>query len=499
MRERKAIVDVGYNAGVKRGLSSPVRFLIAAAIIVLIVPLYRLLVHVNPTTVALSFLLAILVVSATWGLRYAVFMAILATAFFNFYFLPPVGTFTIADPQNWIALGAFLVTAIIASQLAERARRQAAEANRRRREVERLYSFSQKLLVADNVVELLNVLPAHVVDAFAVEESAIFVTGRDNVYRSRPDVRALQLDRLKSVTARGDPEVDSEHQICLMPLRLGVRTVGAIGIAGGMLSRETREAISSLAAIAIERANAVEKLSQAEAARESENLRSALLDSVTHEFRTPLTAIKAAATGLLTGSLLTQEQNRDLLTVIDEEADRLNHLVEEAAEMARLDAGQVELRREEASIEVPIKAALEDSGQVLAGHHVEVIIAPGLSPVSMDVERIKAVLLQLLENAAKYSPPGSPVRITAEVQDGRILVSVSDRGPGIDSFEQSLIFEKFYRGRVHRTAIQGTGMGLAIAKAIVEAHGGTISVTSQLGKGSVFSFALPVRTAARAQ
>ena len=474
------------------------RFLIAAAIVILLVPLYRMVVHVNPTTVALSFLLAILVVSATWGLRYAVFMAILATAVFNFYFLPPVGTFTIADPQNWIALGAFLVTAIIASQLAERARRQAAEANRRRREVERLYSFSQKLLIADNVVELLNALPAHVVDSFAVDEAAIFVTGRDNVYRSRPDIRALQVEQLKAVTARGDPVVDPEHRLWLMPLRLGVRTVGAIGIAGGLLSRETREAISSLAAIAIERASAVEKLSQAEAARESENLRSALLDSVTHEFRTPLTSIKAAATSLLSDRNLSPEQNRDLLAVIDEETDRLNHLVEEAAEMARLDAGQVELRAEEASIEIPISAALEESHQVLAGHPVEVVVAPQLPLLRMDVERIKAVLQQLLENAGKYSPPGSPVRITAEGGDGAIAVSVSDRGPGIDSFEQSLIFDKFYRGRGHRSTIQGTGMGLAIAKAIVEAHGGTINVTSQLGQGSVFSFALPVRAARHA-
>ena len=474
------------------------RFLIAAAIVILLVPLYRMVVHVNPTTVALSFLLAILVVSATWGLRYAVFMAILATAVFNFYFLPPVGTFTIADPQNWIALAAFLVTAIIASQLAERARRQAAEANRRRREVERLYSFSQKLLIADNVVELLNALPAYVVDSFAVDEAAIFVTGRDNVYRSRPDIRALQVEQLKAVTARGDPVVDPEHRLWLMPLRLGVRTVGAIGIAGGLLSRETREAISSLAAIAIERASAVEKLSQAEAARESENLRSALLDSVTHEFRTPLTSIKAAATSLLSDRNLSPEQNRDLLAVIDEETDRLNHLVEEAAEMARLDAGQVELRAEEASIEIPISAALEESHQVLAGHPVEVVVAPQLPLLRMDVERIKAVLQQLLENAGKYSPPGSPVRITAEGRDGAITVSVSDRGPGIDSFEQSLIFDKFYRGRGHRSTIQGTGMGLAIAKAIVEAHGGTINVTSQLGQGSVFSFALPVRAATHA-
>jgi two-component system sensor histidine kinase KdpD len=293
--------------------------------------------------------------------------------------------------------------------------------------------------------------------------------------------------------------VDPQRQLWLMPLRLGARAVGAIGIAGGMLSRETREAISSLAAIAIERASAVEKLTQAEAARESENLRSALLDSVTHEFRTPLTAIKAAASSLLTGPPLTKEQNRDLLIVIDEESDRLNHLVEEAAEMARLDAGQVELRREEASIEVPIQAAVEESRHVLADHPVEVVIAPGLPPLRMDVERIQAVLLQLLENAGKYSPPGSSVRITAEAQDRNITVSVSDRGPGIDSFEQSLIFDKFYRGRVHRSAIQGTGMGLAIAKAVVEAHGGTINVTSQLGQGSVFSFSLPLRTAAHAQ
>lgn len=489
---------VSYNAGVKRGLSSPVRFLMVTAIVILIVPLYRLAVHVNPTTVALSFLLAILVVSASWGLRYAVFMAVLATALFNYYFLPPVGTFTIADPQNWIALAVFLLTAIIASQLAERARRQAAESNRRRREVERLYSFSQKLLVADNVVELLNALPGHVVDSFDVIEAAIFVIGREDVYRSRPEIRALDLQQLRAVAARGDPVVDAEGQLWFMPLRLGVRSVGAIGIAGGVLSRETREAISSLAAIAIERASAVEKLSQAEAARESENLRSALLDSVTHEFRTPLTSIKAAATSLLSGQTLTPEQNRDLLAVIDEETDRLNHLVEEAAEMARLDAGQVELRAQSASIEAPISAAVEESGQLLAGHPADVVVSPQLPPVFMDVDRIKGVLLQLLENAAKYSPPGSPIRITAEMKQGNVEVSVSDRGPGIDSFEQSLIFDKFYRGRDHRSSIQGTGMGLAIAKAIVEAHGGTISVISQLGQGSVFRFTLPVRTAASA-
>jgi len=159
----------------------------------------------------------------------------------------------------------------------------------------------------------------------------------------------------------------------------------------------------------------------------------------------------------------------------------------------------VELRAEDSSVEAPISAAVEESRQVLAGHPVEVVVPPELPLVHMDVERIKGVMLQLLENAGKYSPPGSPVRISAETKKGSVMISVSDRGPGIDSFEQSLIFDKFYRGRDHRSTIQGTGMGLAIAKAIVEAHGGTINVTSQLGQGSVFHFTLPLRAQARAQ
>jgi two-component system sensor histidine kinase KdpD len=167
--------------------------------------------------------------------------------------------------------------------------------------------------------------------------------------------------------------------------------------------------------------------------------------------------------------------------------------------MARLDAGEVELAIEETDIEQPITRALEEARLMLSGHPVEVVVTAGLPRVRIDMERIKAVLLQLLENAGKYSPPGSPVRVTAESRDGSVLVSVSDRGPGIDPFEQSLIFDKFYRGREHRSTVQGTGMGLAIAKAIVEAHGGAIQVTSQLDQGSVFSFSLPVRTAARAR
>ena len=193
----------------------------------------------------------------------------------------------------------------------------------------------------------------------------------------------------------------------------------------------------------------------------------------------------------MSDSQLDPAQRRDLLTVIDEEADHLNRLVGEAAEMAQLDAGQVQLQLEPHQIREAIDDALEESRQAVGGHPVEINLPPVLPPVLMDVDRIREVIAQLLENAGKYSAEGTPIRITSEVAGQRLTTSVADHGPGIDDFEQALIFDKFYRGRNQRTRVAGTGMGLAIARAIVEAHGGSIGVTSQLGHGSVFYFSLP--------
>lgn len=469
--------------------------LVAVVVVVAgITVFYFRLFHVNPTTVALSFLLAVLAVSAAWGLWYAVAMAVFSTLLFNYFFLPPVGTWTISDPQNWIALFVFLATAIIASQLSERARRETMNADRRRREVERLYYFSQQLLVTDNVLKLLNEVPRLVVESFGVTASAMFLSSSQQVYYSDLGARSVvSTDELKAVTGRGEPTTDHDRGIHFMPLRMGVRTLGSIGIIGTAISRETLEAVGSLIATAIERAAAVEKLSKTEAARESEQLRSALLDAVTHEFRTPLTGIKAAVTSLLSSLDLDAAQRGELLTVINEESDRLNRLVGEATEVAQLDAGQVQLHLESHSIQEAIDAALHECQPVLANHPVELEIPSDLPPVRMDVERIREVLMQLLDNAAKYSPRGSPVRITCEVSGQMLKISVADHGSGIDEFEQSLIFDKFYRGRSQRSSVQGTGMGLAIAKAIVDAHGGTAGVASQLGHGSVFHVVLPLR------
>jgi two-component system sensor histidine kinase KdpD len=477
---------------------SPAKFAIRAVVCTLILPtvvfFYKYGPRANATTVALSFLLAVLVVSANWGFWYAALLAVLSTLAFNFFFLPPFGTFTIADPQNWVALFAFLATAVIAGQLSERARRETLRANQRRREIEHLYSFSQRLLTLESVPELLNLVPRHIVEIFGGKGAALFVSDRTDVYRSDSNTREIETGQLQSVAARGEPVIESENTVAYIPLRLGVRSVGSIGISGTTLSHESLDALSTLVAIAIERTRAIENVGKAEAARENEKLRSAILDSVAHEFRTPLTAIKASATSLLSGGLDRPQQN-ELLTVINEESDRMNHLVEEATQMARVESKQVELDRRPHNIREAIDRALESATKAVNGHPIKLDTAAELPLVDFDMELIMNVVQQLLENAAKYSPAESPMHISVENTGSELIVSVADRGPGIDELEQSLIFDKFFRGKDSRYSVQGTGMGLAIAKAVVEAHGGSIRVTSQLGQGSVFSFSLPLKSA----
>lgn len=470
--------------------SQAIRYLISAASVAVVVAVCRFL-HANAITVGFAFLLAVLVISAGWGLRCAILFSVLATLAYNYFFLPPIGTFTIADPQNWIALFTFLLTAVIASQLSERARRETANATSRRHELEQLYALSQQMLTTDNVLGLLNIIPAKVVEIFGAEYAGMFSIDRRKVYYS--DLRARELipeEELQRVSSRGEPI--SNQKLRIRPLRIGLRSVGSLAVIGGQLSPESMEAICSLVAIAIERAGAVEKLAHSEAGRESERLRSVLLDSVTHDFRTPLTAIKASAQSLLGDSQLDDASRQELLAIINEESDRLDRLVGEAAQMAQLDAHAVELNLQPHHIREAIDAALATNQNTLARHRVKVSASDSLPLVKMDLRHTEEILSQLLDNAGKYSARGTPITITAEVQGNMLVTSVADQGPGIDSIDQSMIFDKFYRGRNQRESVQGTGMGLAIAKAIVEAHGGTISLITQPGRGSVFSFTLPL-------
>lgn len=465
---------------------------VSLAIVAVITVFFRHARDVNQTTIALTFLLAILAVSAVWGMAVSVFMSVVGVLTINYFFLPPVGTFTIADPQNWVALLAFLVTSIMGSQLSARIRKEADEAHQRRREIERLYKFSQKLLAEGNVIQLMNAIPNYIVESFEGGAAELFLPQKDKFYRSGFGAAHLDEEKMKAVFLRDEGVFDSQDGLYFTPVRMGVRPIGSLGISGSRLSRQTLDAVGSLVAIAIERARAVEKLGETEAERQGERLKSALLDSIAHDFRTPLTSIKAATTSLLGDEPPDRTQARELLTIINEECDRLNRLVEEAAEMSRLEAGEFELDLAPTQIGDIIGAALAQCENALSCRTVQVNVSPNLPPVRADLKRIEDALVHLIDNANIYSPKSQPITISAELVGDCVATSVADRGPGIDDFEQGMIFDKFYRGKDQRYLVRGTGMGLPIAKAIITAHKGTISVTSQLGHGSVFSFTLPV-------
>jgi K+-sensing histidine kinase KdpD len=352
--------------------------------------------RVNATTVALSFLLFVLFVATLWGSRPALLASVLAVLCFNFFFLPPVGTFTIADPDNWIALLAFLVVAMTAGQLSARARRRAEEAETGRREIERLY-------------------------------------------------------------------------------------------------RELREAF--------------ERASRAEALRQSERLKSALLDAVTHDIRTPLTSIKASVTTLLDAERrradgghsikLDADSRRDMLEVIDEESDRLDRFVEGLIELARIEAGEMNLRRRWGALDDIIATALERAAPLTAGRRIEVETENDLPAARVDPRAVAEVVYTLVDNAAKYSPPAAPVRIRARHSAGNMIeVSVEDEGPGVPSELRERVFDKFFRatrdGGGEGRRPSGTGMGLAIARGIVEAHGGHIRIEDADRGGARFVFTLPI-------
>jgi two-component system, OmpR family, sensor histidine kinase KdpD len=464
-----------------------------------IVAVYHLWLHVSSTTVALTLLLLVLFLAAQWGLRYAVATSLVATAAYNYYFLPPIGTFTINDPQNWLAMFAFLAVAVVGSRLSERAREEAEDARRRQRELEVLYGLSRQLLQTENVASLLNAISPAIMLVTRADSIVLYLLDGDRRYMAgnAAEIQSgIQIDDIGlRQLAQTLPAPDTVGLQARVPLRVGVRPRGLLliyGLSGGVsLSTETLEAIGGLISVSIDRAQALEDVTRGEAAKESERLRSLMIDSITHELRTPLTAIKAAASTLLLPKTLDGEEQRELLTVIDEESDRLNQLVSEAVEMAQLDTKEVHMTFAPTEVGALVEQALQNCSSLLDDREVRVDL-PTLPEVMADADFITKVLTNLIENAAKYSPAGSPISVSAERKGGMVSVSVADRGIGIDLSEQSLIFERFYRASVPSQQTWGTGMGLAISRAIIEAHQGTLSVTSQLGEGSVFSFTLPV-------
>jgi two-component system, OmpR family, sensor histidine kinase KdpD len=469
-----------------------IRWVTAAAALCAIVAVYHLWLHVNPTTVALTLLLLILVLAARLGLRYALVMSVAAAALFNYYFLPPIGTFTIADTQNWVALFAFLGTSIIASQLSNRIKEEAEQAKAGKREVEILFQLSRELLQTQNVAELLNAIPYCVETATAATAVALYLNQGEKLYFSQGS-RVQDLNGVDLEAATHLPRIvkAAPPAWSLIPVRVGVKPRGVLLLKGGSISEATLETVGGLVSIAIDRAEALEGVARSEAVRESDRLRTALLDSITHELRTPLTAIKASATALISPSGMSPADRHEMLTVIDEESDRLNHLIAQAVQMVQLDSHEIHMDFAPHYVPELIENARQTCASSIAPHPLEIRIPAGIQQVRADPMWIERVLCNLLENAAKYSPSGKPIIVSAAPQGDFVAISIADRGAGIEPIEQDLIFDKFYRGQSQRYRVSGTGMGLAICRAIVEAHHGTISVISQPGHGSVFTFTLP--------
>jgi two-component system sensor histidine kinase KdpD len=466
-----------------------VRISASLAIVAGITLFYRgIFAEANSTTVALTFLLAILGLATAWGLPEAIAASVTAMLAFNFFFLPPIGTFTIADPQNWVALLAFLVTAVVASHLSVSAKQRALEATRRQQEMERLYELSRGLMLLDKTSPTPGQVSLRIAQVFDLQGVAVFDRRADQVYRTGTQEIPVSDGKLKDAALQGTAFHDPSANLSILPLSLGGEPMGSLAIHGGAISDTALHAIASLAAIATERARAEETASRMEAARQNEAMKAMLLDALAHEFKTPLTSIKAAASSILDEEPPAQ---KELVTVIDEETDRLDSLVTETIRMARIEAGDLRLNKRPESVSVLIDSALNKLRILLEDREIRKELASELPEVLADAELAELTLRQLVTNALKYSHPESPIVIRARHENRKVTISVKDSGPGIPQKELSRIFDRYYRLAETVDRVPGTGIGLSIARDIVRAHGGEIWAESATGQGTEFFFTLP--------
>ncbi len=465
------------------------RIFISAGAVFTVVGVYSHIIKANDTTVALTLLMAVLGVATAWGLIEALFTSLLSFFAFNYFFIPPIGTLAIADPQQWVSLGAFLVTAVIASQLSVQAKRRAAEAEERRLDTERLYKLGQSMLLSSEMDSMARETINKVSQIFEVPEVALYLKTENVFFHSGPGPSRLNDQELRAMSEKNNSAIDTENNLSMVPVKLGGVAFGSLGIAGQKLSNAALNGVAYLVAVGIERARIFEEAGRVEALRQSEKLKTALLDALAHDFKTPLTTIKGAVSHLL-GKEHDPEET-ELLTLANEETDRLNMLVVEVIEMARIEAGKLHPDRCPLSIAEIVAAALQELEFQLREREISLQIPDDLPLAKADFEFILQVIKQLLDNVSKYTAAGSPIHISAEAAGSKVVLHIRDEGAGIEEREQSAIFEKFYRGRGADYSARGTGLGLSIAKSIVEAHGGRIWVESQPGAGSEFSFSLP--------
>lgn len=445
----------------------------------------------NATTAGMVFLVLVVWSAAQAGLWPSLYVAVLCAVSFDYFFLPPLRTFRIAGVQQWVAMISFLASCVVAGRLAERARRQARQAQQRREDVERLYKLSQEMMLYEDATGLSRELPRMIQRIFALDGVALYIRDQDQLHASTSELPMSIRASLVTLTPGQNPTQIMPGELTAMALMVGLRPVGALGWRPDLLSREVATAVSAQVAIALTRALAIEASARLEAAREGERLRSALIDSLTHELRTPLTSIRAAATTLMQGEGLDDASRLDLASVVDEEASRLDKLIGEAVEMAEIDANVVQVHLVQQHTRTLLEHAVEQLHAALASHRVVIDVQGPDDPAWFDPHLLGRVLRHLLENAARYSPEDSRILLRSRRTRNRLEFVVEDDGQGIDPVDLPLIFEKFYRGKKGAKG-KGTGMGLAISRAILLAHGGSIDVESMPGQGARFRFWVPL-------
>ena len=429
--------------------------------------------HPNPTIAALLFLLVVLVVATSARLRVSIGISVAAMLAFNFFLLPPLHTLAIADPQNWVALFVFVVVAVIGGQLSSAVRQRASEAEARKQEVTRLFDLSRDILLTTDSESAIADVARYVARRFELAAIAICLpaaTGWD-VYQG------------------GERPVDpSRDQATLVPLRLGTKQVGILATEDAQVDLGTLDALGGVVAIAIERAHFLAERKKSEALSQRANLASALLASFSHDLRTPVTSVRVAVTNLQDMTLAPEERLAQAQLALHE-LDRLTRLFQDILDMARIDAAAVNPERQWVSPADVVDAAVAHAGPALAEREME-IDADGLNEIQVDPRLTSTALAHVLENAARYSPPGAAIAVRAWTEPDGAHFVVRDYGPGLDASDLDHLFEPFYRGRKTRHAT-GTGLGLAITRGLLAAEGGRIWCENVPGGGAQFTIVVP--------
>jgi two-component system sensor histidine kinase KdpD len=444
------------------------------------------------------FLVLVVLFAAQAGIWLSLYLALLCAVCFDYYFLLPFHSFQITGIQQWVAMISFLLSCAVVGRVAERVRELARQAEKRREDVERLFELSQEMMLAEDAAGLVRDLPRMIALIFALDGVVLYVRDEDQIYTSTADLPMSIQASLRAMALGQNPTQVIPGEFTVRTLMLGMRPVGALGLRPAKLSQEVATAVSAQVAIALTRATAIEASARMEAAREGERLRTALIDSLTHELRTPLTAIRAAATTLRAAEGLDEAAKTELAAVVDEESARLDALIGEAFEMAEIDANTVEVHLSQQHPRALLDQAVEESRKALAGRRVVIAAEePGApdgaaKPAWFDPHLLGRVLRHLLENAGRCTPPGGRILLGSQCIGDRLEFRVEDDGPGIDAADLPFIFDKFYRGRKAASKGKGTGMGLAIARSILAAHGGGIEAESVPGHGACFRFWVPL-------